>query len=70
MPDTALYPISWYHVSFPIIVFLAEYLIMQGDALCLLQDQYGAGGLHLHEGQKVVRGPDWKWGNQDGNEEV
>ena len=32
------------------------------------QDQY-ARTIHLHEGQQVVRGPDWKWGRQDGSDE-
>jgi hypothetical protein len=32
-------------------------------------EQQLAAGVHLHEGQKVVRGPDWKWGNQDGFDE-
>jgi hypothetical protein len=32
------------------------------------QDQF-ARTIHLHEGQKVVRGPDWKWGRQDGSNE-
>lgn len=34
------------------------------------RDMYGAGGIHLHEGHKVVRGPDWKWAQQDGYDEL
>jgi len=33
------------------------------------QDQC-AGAIRLREGQRVVRGPDWKWGRQDGPDEV
>ena len=32
-----------------------------------LLDQY-PGGIHLHVGQKVVRGPDWRWGEQGADE--
>jgi hypothetical protein len=33
-----------------------------------LLDQY-PGGIHLHVGQKVVRGPDWKWGEKGAPDE-